>query len=140
MKLVGELEGLAMRMVFESYGAEKERCDRLMESKDYLLRVIKYRKPEGDESDVGLQTHSDLTLLSVLHQLNLSGLEIKPKNKDQWIGVQASQSSYVVMAGDALKVTPINYLLVLVYIYIILISIYGYRCGVMGGYMRVNIE
>lgn len=53
---------------------------------------------------MGLHPHSDFTILSILHQLNLSGLEIKPKNKDHWIGVPPSQSSFVVMAGDALKV------------------------------------
>lgn len=40
-KLMGEFEGLAMRMVFESYGVEKERCDSFMESNNHLLRFLK---------------------------------------------------------------------------------------------------
>ncbi|PNX90884.1 gibberellin 20 oxidase 1-like protein, partial [Trifolium pratense] len=42
----------------------------------------------------------------VVHQLNnLNGLEIKLKNGD-WIGIHASPSSFVVMAGDAFKGGP----------------------------------
>lgn len=103
-KVVGEVDRLAKRMVFASYGLDENRCESFVEGNEYLLRFLKYRKPQGDESDVGLHPHSDLTTLSVLHQLNFSGLEIRPKGKDYWIAPPASLSSFVVMAGDALKV------------------------------------
>ncbi|KAK4270675.1 hypothetical protein QN277_019453 [Acacia crassicarpa] len=102
-KLTEGLDRLAKRMVFDSYGVDKDRCGSFLESNDYLLRFLKYRKPEKDESDLGLHAHSDLTLLSLLHQLNFGGLEVKPKGKDYWIEVDASPCSFVIMAGDALK-------------------------------------
>ncbi|KAI9121045.1 hypothetical protein K1719_008078 [Acacia pycnantha] len=102
-KLTEGVDRLAKRMVFDSYGVDKDRSDSFLESNDYLLRFLKYRKPEKDESDLGLHAHSDLTLLSLLHQLNFGGLEVKPKGKDYWIEVDASPSSFVIMAGDALK-------------------------------------
>ncbi|KAK4272479.1 hypothetical protein QN277_021033 [Acacia crassicarpa] len=103
VKLMGGLDRVAKRMVFDSYGVDKDRCDSFLESNDYMLRFIKYRKPEKDESELGLHAHSDLTLLSLLHQLDLGGLEVKPKGKDYWIEVDASPSSFVIMAGDSLK-------------------------------------
>ncbi|XP_058749897.1 probable 2-oxoglutarate-dependent dioxygenase AOP1 [Vicia villosa] len=103
-KLLGELDHIAKRMVFESYGVDMKICESLIESSNYLIRVMKYRRPDIDENDLGLQPHSDLTIVSVVHQLNnLNGLEIKMKNGD-WVGVDASPSSFVVMAGDAFKV------------------------------------
>ncbi|XP_061363004.1 probable 2-oxoglutarate-dependent dioxygenase AOP1 [Gastrolobium bilobum] len=103
-KILGELDHMAKRMVFESYGVDMQRCDSLIESSNYLLRCIQYRTPQMDENDLGMHSHSDLTIISVLHQLNnLSGLEIKMKD-GEWVGVGASPSLFVVMAGDAFKV------------------------------------
>lgn len=107
-KLLGELDRMTKRMVFESYGVDMERCDCFIESSNYLLRCLKYRAPQMDEENVGLQSHTDLTLISVVHQLNnLNGLEIKLKD-GEWTGVDASPSMFVVMAGDALNVSIIN--------------------------------
>nr|AFK37745.1 unknown [Lotus japonicus] len=103
-KLLGELDRMTKRMVFESYGVDMERCDCFIESSNYLLRCLKYRAPQMDEEIFGLQSHTDLTLISVVHQLNnLNGLEIKLKD-GEWTGVDASPSMFVVMAGDALNV------------------------------------
>ncbi|MED6136161.1 hypothetical protein PIB30_053446 [Stylosanthes scabra] len=103
-KLLGEIDHIAKRMVFESYGVDMERCKDMIESSEYLLRCQQYRPPEKDEIDMGLQPHTDLTIISVVHQLNnLNGLEIKASD-GVWRGVDASPSSFVVMAGDALKV------------------------------------
>lgn len=110
-KVLGELDQMAKRMVFESYGVDMQRCDALIESSNYLLRCLKYRTPQMDENDLGMHSHSDLTLISVVHQLNnLNGLEIKLKD-GEWSGVDASPSLFVVMAGDAFKVIvhmPLN--------------------------------
>ncbi|KAK7396204.1 hypothetical protein VNO78_17039 [Psophocarpus tetragonolobus] len=103
-KVLGELDHMAKRMVFDSYGVDMKQSNSLIESSDYLLRCMKYRTPEKDENDVGLQPHSDLTITSIVHQLNnLNGLEIKLKD-GEWKGVDASPSFVVFMAGDAFNV------------------------------------
>ena len=109
-KLLGELDHMAKRMVFESYGVDMEGRECMIESSDYLLRCMKYRTAETDENDLGLQSHTDLTIVSIVHQLNnLNGLEIKLKD-GEWIGVDASSSLFVVMAGDALNVSTHIYI------------------------------
>ena len=92
-------------MVFESYGVDKKQCDSFLESTNYLLRSFKYRAPEMGENDLGIHSHTDMSILSILHQLNnLNGLEVKLKD-GEWLEVDASPSMFVVMAGDALKVS-----------------------------------
>jgi len=103
-KVLGELDHMAKRMVFESFGVDMRRCDSFIESSNYLLRCMKYKTPHMDENDLGMHCHTDLTIISIVHQLNnLNGLEIKMKN-GEWSGVDASPSMFVVMAGDAFKV------------------------------------
>ncbi|KAM3699893.1 hypothetical protein ACJW31_05G059800 [Castanea mollissima] len=67
----------------------------------YNLRFLKYRVPEMDEENVGVENHTDKTFLSILHQNEVNGLEVKTKNGD-WIKMELSPSSFVVMAGEVL--------------------------------------
>ncbi|KAI3455376.1 hypothetical protein Pfo_012039 [Paulownia fortunei] len=98
-KLVAELDQVVMRMVSESYGVESS-YQSLLGTTSYLLRLIKYRIPEEDETSLGIVPHTDKSFMSILHQRQVKGLEIKTKNGD-WILVDPSPSSFIVMAGDA---------------------------------------
>ena len=104
-KLLAELDHMTKRMVFESYGVDMKRCDSFIESGNYLLRCLQYRPPRMDETDLGLQSHTDLTMQSILHQVNnVEGLEVKLKD-GEWVVVDPSPSLFVVMAGDGFKVS-----------------------------------
>lgn len=108
-KLVAELEKLVVRMVFESYGVEKY-CDSHLKSASYLCRVMKYRSPEEEEANMGFVSHTDKSFMTVVHQNQIAGLEIKAKD-GQWFGVdQLSPSSFVVMAGDAIMVSFFSFI------------------------------
>ncbi|KAA8515884.1 hypothetical protein F0562_019063 [Nyssa sinensis] len=98
-KLVSELEQKVNRMVFESYGVEKN-YESHVGSTTYLLRVMKYRAPQMDESEVGSQTHTDKSFITILHQNQVNALEVQARN-GQWIAVDFPLASFVVMAGDA---------------------------------------
>ncbi|XP_061358517.1 probable 2-oxoglutarate-dependent dioxygenase AOP1, partial [Gastrolobium bilobum] len=103
-KLLAELDHVAKRMVFESYGVDMKRCESFIESGNYLLRCLQYRPPQMDETDLGMQPHADLTMQSILHQVNnVEGLEVKLKD-GEWIVVDPSPTVFVVMAGDGFKV------------------------------------
>ncbi|KAI4332982.1 hypothetical protein L6164_017840 [Bauhinia variegata] len=101
-KLVKELEDTVMRMVFESYGLERQKCDSLLESMEDSLRSYKYREPQMDETNLGIVPHTDATFISILHQKE-TGLEIKLKDGN-WFEVDNSPSSFLVIAGDVLTV------------------------------------
>ncbi|XP_023729457.1 probable 2-oxoglutarate-dependent dioxygenase AOP1 [Lactuca sativa] len=98
-KAVAELDQIVMGMVAKSYGIEQH-YKSLFGSTTYLLRFIKYLCPQGNGQNLGLVPHTDKSFMSILHQKQVKGLEIKTKD-GQWIEVDPSPSSFIVMAGDA---------------------------------------
>ncbi|XVE68736.1 hypothetical protein DITRI_Ditri09bG0093300 [Diplodiscus trichospermus] len=98
--LVAEVDQTVMRMVFESYGVGNY-YDYYIKLSNHLLRYFKYRTPETNERNTGLDPHVDKSLLTIIHQGHVSGLQVKLKD-GQWIDVQPSPTSFVVMAGEAL--------------------------------------
>lgn len=107
-ELVVELDKLVMRMLFESYGVEGY-YDSYIGSLNYLLRYFKYRAPEKNETTMGLTPHTDKTVTSIIHQINhVNGLQVQMKG-GEWIDVEPSPSSYIVMAGDALMVSMLYF-------------------------------
>lgn len=101
-KVVAELDQVVMRMVSQSYGIENH-YERLLETTSYLFRLIKYRERQQKETALGIVPHTDKSFMSILHQHQVPGLEIKT-TYDQWILVDPSPSSFIVMAGDACMV------------------------------------
>ncbi|CAL5401291.1 unnamed protein product [Camellia sinensis] len=100
-KLVSQLEQTVKRMVFESYGVEKCFENHDIGSTSYLLKATKYKAPKMNEMDIGLTSHTDKSFITILHQNQVNGLEVK-SNNGEWIGFDEHlPSSFVVMAGDA---------------------------------------
>lgn len=59
---------------------------------------------------MGFVSHTDKSFMTVVHQNQIAGLEIKAKD-GQWFGVdQLSPSSFVVMAGDAIMVSFFSFI------------------------------
>jgi len=100
-RAVAKLDHMVVRMLFESYGVEKQSASHI-ESTTYLLRYLKYRAPEMNETTMAFPSHTDKSFLTILHQNQVSGLEIRSRD-EEWISVQFPASSFVVMAGDACK-------------------------------------
>ncbi|XP_020223316.2 2-oxoglutarate-dependent dioxygenase AOP3 [Cajanus cajan] len=100
-KLLKELDQTVKKMVFDSYDLDKLKCESFLESTNYAFRSYKYKIPEMDESNVGVNSHTDSTFITILHQ-RVDGLEVKLKD-GEWFGVDASPL-FCVMAGDAFMV------------------------------------
>ncbi|CAK9137917.1 unnamed protein product [Ilex paraguariensis] len=100
-KTIAELDKIVIRMLFESYSAEKY-SDSHIESSTYLLRFLKYRAPEITETTMAFPSHTDKSFLTILYQNQVSGLEVRTRG-GEWINVEFPPSSFVVMAGDACK-------------------------------------
>ncbi|XP_047324742.1 probable 2-oxoglutarate-dependent dioxygenase AOP1 [Impatiens glandulifera] len=103
--IVAELEQTVTRMVAESYEIEGDNeTDEMLSAKSYLLRFIKYiarLDPETTEPTVGFLPHTDKSHMSILHQSNVKGLELKLKGTEEWILLEPSPTSFIVMAGEA---------------------------------------
>ncbi|KAK4411221.1 putative 2-oxoglutarate-dependent dioxygenase AOP1 [Sesamum angolense] len=106
VKLVAELEQKVDKMVLESYGAEKH-YESHVGSTTYLLRTLKYSTPDSNNNssnnNIGANIHTDKNFLTIIHQNQVNGLEIQPRN-GEWFAVDfppAPGSFFVVMAGDS---------------------------------------
>lgn len=99
-----ELDQIIRRMILESLGVEKY-LEEHIGSANYLLRVMKYKGPETTETKLGLNAHTDKNILTILSQNQVEGLEVQTKG-GEWISVNPSPGSFIVMIGDSLYVSP----------------------------------
>ncbi|KAK2651421.1 hypothetical protein Ddye_011277 [Dipteronia dyeriana] len=99
-EILSELDGTIRRMVLESFGLEKY-MDEHMNSTNYLLRVMKYKGPQTSETKIGLNAHTDNSVVTILLQNQVEGLEVQTKD-GQWINVKPSLDSFIAMIGDSL--------------------------------------
>ncbi|GJX70591.1 probable 2-oxoglutarate-dependent dioxygenase AOP1 [Tanacetum coccineum] len=74
-----ELDEIVRTMVLESLNLEKYMNEH-MELTSYLTRVMKYRVPQKDEPNAGLLSHADKTLVTILHENGVEGLEVQTKD------------------------------------------------------------
>ncbi|KAG7553139.1 Oxoglutarate/iron-dependent dioxygenase [Arabidopsis thaliana x Arabidopsis arenosa] len=98
-----ELDVMVRRMIMESFGIEKY-IDEHLNSTNYLMRFMKYTSPPDDddeETKLGLRSHTDKNIITILHQYQVDGLEVKTKD-EKWTKVKPSQDSVLVMVGDSL--------------------------------------
>ncbi|KAF9588171.1 hypothetical protein IFM89_007860 [Coptis chinensis] len=99
VRQVSELELMVKRMIFESFGLERD-FNATEKSTSYHLRAMRYMAPKTNEPNLGIDTHTDASFLTILNQNQVHGLEVQTK-KGEWISVKPAPSSYVVMIGDA---------------------------------------
>ncbi|XP_049362779.1 probable 2-oxoglutarate-dependent dioxygenase AOP1 [Solanum verrucosum] len=100
-KQLSMLEKTIRRMVMEILGVEKY-IEEQNESSNYVLIFNKYRKPTRDESGIGLAPHTDKNILTILFQIQVNGLQIQ-KDNGQWVDVEFSPNSFIVLVGDVFK-------------------------------------
>ncbi|GMN37306.1 hypothetical protein TIFTF001_006710 [Ficus carica] len=105
-KRVQGFHELVTRMVCENYGVEGL-FNSVFENFVYSFRFFKYNRTQTKVGEVGLVAHTDISFISILHQHEVEGLQIKTKD-DHWIDVKPKPSSFVVLAGDVLQVWSNN--------------------------------
>ncbi|XP_074375731.1 putative 2-oxoglutarate-dependent dioxygenase AOP1 [Apium graveolens] len=96
---LSELDQIVRRMVLESLGLEKY-LNKHIDSTKYLLRVMKYKGPESTDTKLGLTSHTDKNIVTILYQNQVSGLQVQTKD-GEWITVKPSLDSFIVMIGDS---------------------------------------
>ncbi|KAK1416816.1 hypothetical protein QVD17_25933 [Tagetes erecta] len=102
VKKLWELNLITKKMLFEILNLEKYLKEH-MELTNYVLKLMKYRVPEPNESNLGMHIHADAGVLTILHQNDVEGLEILTKD-DECLKVKLSPKLFIVMAGETLNV------------------------------------
>ncbi|TMX01603.1 hypothetical protein EJD97_024152 [Solanum chilense] len=100
-----KLDEMLKRMILENLGL-KNHIDELLDPKYFLFRFTHYKGSSitsGDENNkaAGLGGHTDGNFLSFISQNEVNGLQINKNG--EWIDVNISPNSYVVLAGDSFK-------------------------------------
>ncbi|XP_030464479.1 probable 2-oxoglutarate-dependent dioxygenase AOP1 [Syzygium oleosum] len=97
---LSELDKMIRRMILETFGVEKY-LDEHMNSTNYLLRVMKYEGPQTTDTKLGLMSHTDKNILTILCQNEVAGLQLQSK-EGEWICARPSTNSFIVMIGESL--------------------------------------
>ncbi|XP_071732662.1 probable 2-oxoglutarate-dependent dioxygenase AOP1 [Rutidosis leptorrhynchoides] len=100
-KKLEEMEEIVKMMVLESLNLEKY-MEEHMELTSNLIRITKYRTPNEDESHMGLLSHRDKSMVTILHENEVQGLEVQTKD-GKWFKVKFSEDSFVVMVGETFR-------------------------------------
>ncbi|KAL5550750.1 hypothetical protein UlMin_000926 [Ulmus minor] len=101
--LLAELEEMVLQMLFESYGVRKHNFTSVAASNSHLLRFIKYKEPEDEQTKIRFAPHTDKNFVTIVAQHEVGGLEVHTK-QDLWLGIEPSPSRFLFLAGDGLQV------------------------------------
>ncbi|KAH0720944.1 hypothetical protein KY289_006281 [Solanum tuberosum] len=96
-----EFDEMMKRMVLESLGLQNY-IDQFLDLTSFLLRLTKYNADEDEEigNKPGIGDHTDGNFLTIISQNQVNGLQILKKN-GEWIDVDISSNSFIVLAGDS---------------------------------------
>ena len=72
-----------------------------------VFRLMKYTVPPSNDSAIGLVTHTDKNILTILCQNEVQGLEVLSK-EGNWIRLNFCKDSFIVIIGDLLKVSSLS--------------------------------
>lgn len=100
---LSETDKIVRTMVVESLGLE-DYMDDHMDSTKYLIRVQKYDVPRTHETELGLIPHTDKSVITILFENEVNGLQVMTKD-GEWIAAQPSPNSIIVMVGQSFHVS-----------------------------------
>ncbi|KAG5602034.1 hypothetical protein H5410_033404 [Solanum commersonii] len=92
-------------MIVESLGVEKY-MDEHINSTNYLLLLMKYKGLQSPETEMGLNTYTNKSNITILYQNQVNGLQVLTKD-GQWIDVDPTDR-FTVLIGDSLHVSSSN--------------------------------
>ncbi|KAM3308112.1 hypothetical protein P3S67_009856 [Capsicum chacoense] len=96
-----ELDQIVRRMILESLGGLEKYMNEHMNSINYILRLMKYKAPQSTETKLGLSAHTDKSIVTILCQNQVKGLQVLTKD-GQWINVDPTPNTFTVIIGDSL--------------------------------------
>ena len=105
-----------MELLSEGLGLEPGKFKELTFSDTRLFVGVCYPHCPQPDLTMGLASHTDPTVLTVLLQNHVPGLQVR--HGDEWVDVKPVPGGLIINAGDFLQVTPDHYS----YLFVFLIS------------------
>ena len=95
--------GLKMaRIILNSLGIYPHKYDGFVPKEPALMRFNHYPPCPDPSQAVGLVSHSDGNLFTILHQGGVAGLQVL--NDDRWVAVRPHPQAFAINVGDMLQV------------------------------------
>lgn len=91
-----------MELLGESLGVSKNHFKQFFEENESIMRLNYYPTCLKPDLALGTGPHCDPTSLTILHQDNVSGLQVFMDN--QWRSISPNNSAFVVNIGDTFMV------------------------------------
>jgi hypothetical protein len=102
---LGELGGRILVLLAKSLGLDPNQFKRHLRSESKTtLRMNHYPPCPHPDKIEGLYAHTDASMISIVHQGLVGGLQIL--KDDKWVGVRPNPASLVVNIGEAVMVSP----------------------------------
>ncbi|KAF8697456.1 hypothetical protein HU200_036057 [Digitaria exilis] len=98
-----DLQKTVEAMILEGLGVGREHIDSHLRSLNYSVRLSHYGSLAEMGNEMFMQAHKDCTVLSLLSQHDVDGLELQ-LNDGSWLSVPAEPGTFTVVAGDLLTV------------------------------------
>lgn len=90
------------RIILNSLGIYPDNYDGFVPKDPALLRFNHYPPCPDPSQAVGLVSHSDGNLFTILHQGEVAGLQVL--NDDRWVAVRPHPQAFAINVGDMLQV------------------------------------
>eukprot|EP00253_Pinus_taeda_P026924 PITA_26924 len=104
-KYAGEMRALILRLlaaISEALGLDSNYLNRNLGKHSHLMSINYYPSCPNPDLPIGLANHSDASVITVLMQSDVSGLQVFKNGK--WVAVEPIANAFVVNLGDQLQV------------------------------------
>lgn len=98
-----ELDQMIKKMIMEALGVEDKHYDEMFQKTEYSLSASHYKTEEDHKDDHQyMGSHTDPTVITIVGQDELDGLEVLIKSTGQWI--RPAPYCFIVLVGDSMEV------------------------------------
>lgn len=101
-----QLLQMVQKMILEGLGIQKEHIDAHWDSLTSALRMSSYGIPPDTATSMSMAAHRDHSLLTIITQHEVEGLEIQAKDRS-WLAVPPGRGTYTFVAGEMYTVRPV---------------------------------
>ncbi|XP_039124266.1 probable 2-oxoglutarate-dependent dioxygenase AOP1 [Dioscorea cayenensis subsp. rotundata] len=97
-----ELDQMIKKMIMEALGVEDKHYDEMIQKTEYSLSASHYKTEEDHKDDHQyMGSHTDPTVITIVGQDELDGLEVLIKSTGQWI--RPAPYCFIVLVGDSME-------------------------------------
>ncbi|KAK9676370.1 hypothetical protein RND81_11G072800 [Saponaria officinalis] len=103
-KAVEKLGFKILELIALSLGLAEDSLDEYFKDHVSFIRLNHYPSCPSPHLALGVGRHKDAGALTILHQDNVGGLQVRRKSDDEWVSVKPTPGAYIINVGDIIQV------------------------------------